>query len=291
MAHHILLPLDGSERSEAIIRYLRPFLVGRDAMVTLLGVIEDTSDASPPELLVQATRHASDYLRTIKEHLDHFGVQAHVQVHTGPAARTIVQCATDLGVELIALASHGHRGLDRIFYGSTAERILRTSHVPVLLVKSVGHRRADGPPPLDDALVQRILVPLDGSEQAEAALDRAVEVAVRNDAVIHAVRVLADTRRSAFFPPVDVGTLDAERQVSYLGAIVDRLAARSVSAEMAVLRGGVASAVQEYVREHEIDLVVMTTHGRSGLARLLLGSTAEELLRTLMVPILVRRVA
>lgn len=138
--------------------------------------------------------------------------------------------------------------------------------------------------------VMKILVPLDGSSLAEAALPRAVELARENP---RATLVLLRAAEAFAVPGSDV----VEKQVmavkeaeEYLEAVADRLRRQGLlNVETAVWYGAAAPAIVEAARVNHVELIVMSTHGRSGLGRLFLGSVAESVLRGTETPILLLR--
>lgn len=138
-------------------------------------------------------------------------------------------------------------------------------------------------------LYERILVPTDGSAASQPAIDHAVELATVHDATIHAVYVV----NLASFSGVPTegsweGVSEAlEREgEDALAAVEEAAAVRSVPVERATLEGRPSSRIVEYATEEGCDLIVMGTHGRGGLDRLLLGSVAERVVRSAPVPVL-----
>lgn len=141
-----------------------------------------------------------------------------------------------------------------------------------------------------------VLVPVDGSNFSEHALPYALGIARRTGASVHLVLVHVPSEiLSPSYPLADaMETRDAElreHDTAYMEALVERLKPSGVELHPALLRGRVPSALAEYVEERDIDLVVMTTHGRGGLQRAWLGSTADSLIRHCMIPILLVRPA
>ncbi|HTK91803.1 MAG TPA: universal stress protein [Verrucomicrobiae bacterium] len=136
--------------------------------------------------------------------------------------------------------------------------------------------------------LNRILVPLDGSALAESALGPAVELARPSGATVLLVR----TAEATVFPGTDL----VEDQVhvvreaeGYLAGVADRLRREGLHAEPSVWYGPAAAGIVEAARRRSADLIVMSTHGRSGLGRLILGSVAESVLRGTATPILLLR--
>lgn len=137
-----------------------------------------------------------------------------------------------------------------------------------------------------------ILVPLDGSELAEQALSVGASRAREAGATLHLVSVHEPLPVMAMPPDFPVAMQDLEERrreemTQYLEAVAAAArASRSTEVTASVLAGGASAALCEYVETHPVDLVVMTTHGRTGLSRLWLGSVADRMLRRLAVPVL-----
>jgi len=137
-------------------------------------------------------------------------------------------------------------------------------------------------------MFRRILVPLDGSTLAEVVLPKVKELAVSLGAEILLLRVAI----AHVFPGVDP-TEEEVRVVreaeEYVGAMAGKLAEKGISVRTAVRYGKAAAEIIEHIAANEVDLVAMSTHGRSGLSRLVMGSVAEEVVRNAEVPVLLWR--
>ena len=137
----------------------------------------------------------------------------------------------------------------------------------------------------------KILVPLDGSSLAEAALPKAVELAGSSGARLLLLRA-AEAHTLPGVDPTEAQIKAVREAEEYLTQVAERLGASGLrNVERAVWYGPAPYAVVEAARLHKVDLIVMTTHGRSGLGRLILGSVAESVLRGTTTPILVVRAA
>ena len=135
----------------------------------------------------------------------------------------------------------------------------------------------------------KILVPLDGSTLAEAALWKAIDLA-GPDATVSLLRA-AEAHTMPGADPVDAQVVAVREAEEYLGGVARRLADAGVrKVETHVWYGAPAGAIVEAARVQKADLITMSTHGRSGLGRLILGSVAEAVLRGTTTPILVVRV-
>ncbi len=138
-------------------------------------------------------------------------------------------------------------------------------------------------------MYRRILVPTDGSDGARAAFDHAVTLASQSGAELHVVNAVDPT-----LVPPEVGAGDLVDALQQSGqALVETLRERGEAAgltvETAVLTGDPPEAIRRYAEDHGVDLVVMGTHGRTGLDRWLLGSVAERVIRTSPAPVLTVR--
>ena len=267
----ILIPLDGSPQGDSALDAIGPLLRMHHPEVLLLGVMDE--------------EHFDPKRRT---HLDFTcnalrskGVDASIALREGKDAATqILDFARERGVDLIAMSTHGRSGLSRIFVGSVTEEVLRRTEVPLLVCRpgaAVGEW-------------DRIVVALDGSERAEEILPEAARIARAQKAGVDLVRValpVVSAGGVGEFPLV----FPAENPLPYLKAVSGRLQAEGVDARAVGLEGRAAFEILKYAKDNNAGLICMTTHGRTGVARVLLGSIAEEVLRHATCPVLLRRMA
>jgi nucleotide-binding universal stress UspA family protein len=295
IATSILIPLDGADPASRAIDFAAT-IGGPDATYTLLHVLPEKSLARDAGIFatdqIAAQADAAAALRSGGERLSAslpMARQAWV-LRSGDPARTIVKEAKASGAGLIVMASRGRESTDEASFGSTADRIVRTSGVPVLVMRG----RADdilGP------AIHRMVVPLDGSLRAEQAIPVAGRLARRLGIPVKLVTVV-DPKRS--FPP----TLSyaAAQTGAYFKEVLTgmqrELACRQDRAIAALRRAGVevdavllyGPTVPSIVEETEAgDLLVMTSHGQGTERRWLLGSVSEELLREARLPIVLLR--
>jgi nucleotide-binding universal stress UspA family protein len=205
------------------------------------------------------------------------------EILAGAPTRTIVDYSATLGADLIVMGTHGRSGMAHVLLGSVAERVVRLAAAPVVTI-----HQAVGP-------VQRILVPTDFSATADAALDYAHLVAERFGASIQLIHVLDDPFvREGFVGDAYITEAPAVRAVLQREAR-SRLAHRATERQprvpvgSEVLFGSGAKTIAEYAQQRGGDLIVMGTHGRTGMAHLLLGSVAERLVRIAPCPVLTVR--
>jgi nucleotide-binding universal stress UspA family protein len=196
-------------------------------------------------------------------------------------AEVIVETASNLGCGLIVMGTHGRRGLSHLLLGSVAERVVRTSKVPVLTVRGSADIELPDTP--------RILVPHDFSEASAAAVRSAAAWAGALGAEITLLHVVEPVVYPEFYS-VDVLSDDlmerlVERSERALRAAADDLL-EEVTARVAVEVGRAANTIVDHADPERFDAVVMATRGLSGLEQVLLGSVAESVLRRCKVPLL-----
>jgi nucleotide-binding universal stress UspA family protein len=283
----LLVPLDGSTRAEYALgpAALLARGLGTDASVHLLRVVALTPTAMAEtfprdyeRLVALAYEAAEDYLRevTLRPSLEGLHVACHVRA--GPPEHSICAFAHEQA-DLVVISSHGRSGLLQLALGSVAEAIARTSTVPTLIfhVEDIAHTGATLPTPLV------LLVALDGSPFAETALPPAMTVARALHAEIMLLRVIHSSTADA---RADRADIDAAR--GYLETVQHQIIAQGIAAQTSVAMGDPAFQILQVARRerHPADIVALTTHSRTGLDRVFLGSVAEQVLHTLHRPLL-----
>jgi nucleotide-binding universal stress UspA family protein len=205
----------------------------------------------------------------------------------GAAADVIYEQAAATRASLIVMSTHGHGGLGRWLYGSVADEVLRRVPVPVLLVSAVCTQIwAEHQPP-------RVVVPLDGSDLAEEALGPARDLAVTLGSEL---LLLAVVEPIAVYPYEHLEAIGdvAEVQEAQAGQYLDKLVAElrisgGPAVSTRIVHGDAAAQICSVAREVGAGAIAMATHGRSGMARLLLGSVATRTLHQSSVPVLIYR--
>jgi nucleotide-binding universal stress UspA family protein len=298
----VLAPVDGSTRALHAVPWAAK-LAGPDGTVILLRVVPPQPDyAESLFSLVGAEERIREiqdaWTRTAKADMDEAeallsgsGVTVEQMVAEGEPDEEIVAAAARRGVQMIAMASHGRGAVGRAIFGSVADRVARTAPVPVLILR----------PPDEDVVpsvaVSRIVVPLDGSEIAARALPVASELAEHLAAPVHVIRAvdaaLSLPMASGVFgagPVVDANVTDqiweeAEAEArSTVTAAVSQLQSEGVDASGGIVIGSPFFAISEAIEPG--DLLTLTSHGRGGVRRWLLGSVAEKLVREAKAPVM-----
>jgi nucleotide-binding universal stress UspA family protein len=281
----ILVPLDGSELAEGALPLARALTEALGGTLRLISVI-DTGPAWPharasaaSDRLLEAERtKAERYLDERAAGLHAAGHQVAVLLAQGEPVEQLLVAMAEPDVALVVMATHGRGGLQRWYLGSVADKLLHLAPCPVLLLT---------PDPAADragiAALRRIAVPLDGSELAEAALPVAARLAAATGAALQLVRaqpfVLSSTAPYPYVP--EIGEVQEEIEQAdeqYLRRQRERFSSLP-NIETVLLRGPASGALLDFFKQEPPDLVVMTTHGRGGVKRLLLGSTADRVVR------------
>lgn len=289
----ILVPLDGSFRAEAALPYAARLAECTGARLVLVRVARAQAlpggDAAAAQM--QAIDRAETYLERLIATTPLPGDAVASGVPYGDAAEGIVAAARTHVADLIVMATHGRSGLARAVLGSVAEGVLRRAGVPLMLVR----------PGVDyvswESGLRSVLVPLDGSVDAETALPIAMGIARAAQADLALFRTVPPApialEGAAVAAFVD---REAEREAAraYLRTMEGRVRAAGDPAAVPRLQSLVSDGfpATEIGRACDLtgaSLVVMTTHGRTGVERALLGSVADEVVRTTRVPVLLSR--
>lgn len=278
MLNRILVPLDGSSNAESILAQLAHLLAPRESELILLRVAEPMPTVDFVELRERRLAEARAYLETVAERLAASGLKVCRIVVDGPPAEAVLSVAAGEKASLIAMTTHGRTGLPRWVFGSVTEKVLRSSRVPVLVVRSFMPSAETLParlPPVPIS-VSRLIVPVSSSDLSLDVVPHAAALAKRLSARVLLVNVLE--QHLAFGPPVP-----------QMRRAADQLMEADVPYEPILRQGDAASEILEVCREQGAGLIAMTTHGRTGLPRLVLGSVTEKVLRHAPVPMFVVR--
>jgi len=213
------------------------------------------------------------------------GLQVHRHLRRAfSVAPAILEVTGEQGIDFLVLGGHGRRGLRRFLLGSVAEEVVRLAPCPVLTV------REQGEPVAFDRL-GRVLVPVDFSEHSRVALRAAKDLATRDTVLelVHVVEipvyphyydVLHDPSQEYAFPQVAVKVEDG------IARFAQAAGGPEVASQVKVLEGPAAASITEYAERVGADLIVIATHGLSGLKHLLLGSVTEKVVRSAKCPVL-----
>lgn len=310
MYSKIIVPLDGSELSEQALPYAQLVASSLAAPIELVQAF----DILPPRVLGasanneiagrmerSALRRSQDYLASVAERLAPAGHSVSYTALRGAPADAVVSVASSDPAALVVMSTHGRGGIARWVLGSITDKVLHMMPNPMLIVRAT----VTGPAAPQSA-VKTVVVPLDGSPLAELALPHALSIAAALGCGITLLRVthtedyyryqLTVTPDMASIPDFDgvsateLIAADAQEVAEYLADVENRLAtdhAQGVVSDHR-LHQNVAQAIIAKTGEQPA-LAVMTTHGRSGVGRVVLGSITDRVVRHSNVPVLVIR--
>lgn len=295
MFHHLLVPLDGSRMAESALP-AAAFVAERfKADVTLLHVIErNAPSVVHGEHHLTGPAEADHYLERIKETVFPEGVTVACHVHeveVESVSRSIVEHSGEYSPDLIVMCTHGRSGIRNQLFGSIAQRVIAMGNVPILLIR-----------PEDDESFphfqcERILLPLDANPEHERCIPTAVDMVRACGAELRMVMVVPTVgslpgewaASGKLLPGVtgellDIGWQNAE---DYLRNLADKMWEREgVSAGYAALRGDPSEEIGGAVSDFRADIVILGTHGRSGMDAFWSGSIASRVIARTSVALL-----
>lgn len=297
----ILVPLDGSLLAEGALPVAAELSRRSGATVELVHVhVPISPDPIHVEGLPVIDEHMRSlrrdheraYLEQLRERLGPAAAAATVLLD-GPVAPTLAAHARAVSAWVIVLTTHGRGGLERIWLGSVADGLARVSPVPLLLVRPE--------PAAGGGRFGRILAPLDGSKASEAILEHAVRLARLEEGaeivLFQVVRPLGEVvwlpegASTAAAPQDDLPGRQRQAR-DYLDEAARPFLAAGLRVRIRVeVAGSVAAAILAAAHGEACDLVALATHGRSGLARVALGSVADKVVRASRTPVLLFRPA
>ena len=281
----ILVPLDGSALAEKAVPYATFIAKKHGSQLFLLTV-----GSAPGSERINALGRA--YLELKATKLKAEGVKASTEIVYGNVSDKIVEFADKNDIDLIAISTHGYSGFKRLMLGSVAEKVIGSTYCPVLLIRPTGEET----PRVDCG---RILLPLDGSFFSEAAIPCAEEMArgTGADIVLLAVTEVPDvpSDRSPAIKPSweeyrDALAAESRQQAqAYLDRVKAAMKDRKVKVSSQVVTGDIAGSICDIVDCENIDMVIMATHGRTGVSRLVFGSVARRIADESRQPVLLVR--
>lgn len=311
MFQKVVVMLDGSELAEQVLPHLEEVIRGHESDVHLLSVAPPptpaavamaeiypayvTTDflAGEAEERERVQQELSRYLAGVAERLRSQAASVQTVVRSGHAAEEILRYAEETQANLIAMSTHGRSGLSRWVYGSVADKVLRGAECPVLLV------RVHPSKPAEPVVHRHLLVPLDGSTLAECVLPHVRKLVRPGQTQVHLLSVLPAgldrtmTLLTTYPPGLQLSTSarsQARAQIEvYLRGVAAPLRELGASVRLELREGNPADEILDYAEEMQADLIVMNTHGLSGVSRWVYGSVADRVLRGAACPVLLVR--
>jgi nucleotide-binding universal stress UspA family protein len=298
----VLVPLDGSPFAEQALPWAAAIAGAARARLRLTLVHQ--SPSPPPldeatgrlytRIELSLRKVQREYLAKVADQVrrEH-GVQVAKVTLQGTPAPALARYIGEMDPEIVVMTTHGAGGIRRAWLGSVADQLVRSLEIPMLVIRP---READQVPAGVGAL-QEILVALDGSRRAEAALPPAATLALLLRAKLALVRVVQPV--VPFTDPVRPFPLGFDEELTrlsraeaqdYLDDVAESLNAAGVPASAAAVVGSSAfEAIQDAARAPGTGMIALATRGRGGLPRMVLGSVADKLVRGGELPVLVTR--
>jgi nucleotide-binding universal stress UspA family protein len=304
MYSKILVPLDGSDVAECVLPYVEEMATGeKPVSVTFLYVTQPldlplTEKKFRERIEADAKSSAESYLESLIKKLKYKDVATDIVI-AGKPAETIIDYADNKKIRLIIMATHGRSGINRWARGSVADKVLHNAKTPVWLIKADNAKKT---------LVKKgqkikMLVPLDGSKLAEEALKHVTELAEQfglDNVDIILFRVSELFSPPFIYPPempISIEEyLEYEKKrtteicEAYLDKIEKKLAKEGLKTRKAITEGIPADVIINYTGKQDIDLIIMSTHGRTGFSRWAFGSIAEKVLKGASCPVFLVRI-
>jgi nucleotide-binding universal stress UspA family protein len=296
MYKRIMVAIDGSDTASRGLQEAIKLAKEQQAKLAIIHVIDLVivyGAGQFPGAYVGATRElAHETLERARKSAIAAGLDPEIQspeiVTSGyHVAETIAQAARDWKADLLVVGTHGRRGVSRWLLGSVAERIVRVAPCPLLLIRD--HTPSGG------VTYQRIMVAVDGSDTAQRGLQEAINFAKDQKAqlaIVHVIDIVVVDGAEEFSEKYIDSMRDYARETIEQARKTVQAAgieAQVQSPEIVTTAYHVADTIAKAVQDWKADLLVVGTHGRRGVNRLLLGSVAERVVRVAPCPLLLVR--
>ncbi|HLX40541.1 MAG TPA: universal stress protein [Ktedonobacteraceae bacterium] len=321
MFQRILVPLDGSALAENALTLAARLARASNGCVILLRVVSPPVEYANGSMFLNFTptntleqvmetdmADARHYLECIVASSTLQGIHTQIEVHMGVAASLILSITEAQQCDVIVMSSHGRTGLERWLLGSIALKVVRSSTVPVLVLRNQETTAAT-----DTKLHSyverplRVLVPLDGSEIAEAALRPSVQLitalAAAGEGTIHLMMAVKYTPQSGEILDATTRERLLHKAKAYLQSVTGHIRAafttefHGIVTWSAVLDNDTAASIIRMAENGEdaegagtfggCDFIALSTHGRKGLQRIAAGSVTERVLNGTRLPLLI----
>ena len=287
---NILVPIDFSEFSSNVLNYAIGLAEKFHSNLILLhAVVLFEDDVNEEQRLQEYEEWVRKREKNINAHMKKNELRVNqkgisvdsVVLRSISAADAFLEYLNDHSCDLIIMGTHGRTGLKHIFLGSVAEKIVRLSPIPVLSV----HRS------VQDFRIENIIAPIDFSIYSKNAADYAISIAENFKAQVNFIHVIEKEIHPSFYASgvesifqIDTGLQD--RVIQNMQGFLEEQLNSDIKPRFMVKEGRAHREIVEYAKEEKADLIVISTHGLTGLEYLLLGSTTEKVVRWASCPVL-----
>jgi nucleotide-binding universal stress UspA family protein len=274
----VLVPLDGSLAAEFAIRFAADLARSHDADLLLLYLKHLPANAEAANTDDQDLEQIHKYLADVRKEQRDMGVRAYdYLVASHDLSEALFKFLDAERVSALVMSTQGRTGMIRWLFGSSVEKTINEMPVPLMFVRP---------------MYQRIVVPLDGSKWSESALPRAVELARVHDAELVLLHVYQSktgdyAAQWALAGQQQIAEQSYEQMADQLVALRNRLRQEGLRVREVMIRGSnPAPVICDFVEAEEgISMIVMSTHGRTGLSRWLVGSVAQTVIKNSRSPV------
>ncbi|MEI8131344.1 MAG: universal stress protein [Leptolinea sp.] len=296
MFKHILVPLDGSQLAESVIAPVLELAVKIQARITLIHIIEESAPQKVHgEHHIKTAEEADKYLKRIALVFRAKKLEVSTHVHSRKVddiVASLVEHASEIDHDLIVLCAHGENGWKNRLVGSIAQKVIGLGKLPVLLLQPEKKENAGG----NEFHFSRFLLALDGDEEHEAGVERAVSLAKLVRADLHLLTVIetlltlsgAQAATGMLLPSATSAILEIaeEDAVERLEDKASVWRSERLTVTLDVHRGEPVQWIVKDAITHNCDLIVLGTHGKSGINAFWSGSSAPRIPGLTKIPLL-----
>jgi nucleotide-binding universal stress UspA family protein len=287
MWKRILVPLDGSNLAELALAYAEELAMAFNSELVLLYVSEPKEEQYRP----MHQLYLEEVAKRVGEHVKK-RAQIKTVILTGEAAEEIISYARKNKISVIIMASHGRSGITAWVMGSVAGNVLRTAEVPVLII-GVSQPSRKAPP---KRLVERVLLPLDGSERGEVAVPYVRELINKLgvEVILFGVVAAGQHIRTVggldyiLYPEAELELVKSEAK-EYLDRVHRRLKGKGALRVELKVSDDVAGEIIRFADKAKASLIAISAHGHSGIEKWVFGSVANKIVQASKIPVLVVR--
>ncbi|MBN8587985.1 MAG: universal stress protein [Rhodothermia bacterium] len=291
----LLLPVERNETTPDLVAFAHAFAreygINQFHLVHVLPINPPVSSLEP---MLQATLPMSDahvlseesevFLSGIAKDLHKAGLEVRqTLLFDWDVANALIRYANEMEIDLVVMGTHGRKGISRLLMGSVAEKVVREANCPVLTVRPNTHL-------VKPELIRQIVVPTDLSKHAKMAFKVARHLAARHGATIHLLHVVKEEGLPPFYDPYWSYNQDKEAMHSkiypLLSKFTEEVQVPSARVDYVIRFGTPETEIADFAHQINADLIVIPTHGLTGLAHFLMGSVTEKVLRSSNIPVL-----
>lgn len=286
----IVLALDGSEFAERALPAAEAISRLFDATLNMVSVLPARGalrvlpkGRSSGDPLEAGQVETETYLSRLADRAKARGIRTETYVASGPVPQALDMLTRELDADLLVISTHGRSGVSRFMLGSNASATIQLATRPVLLLRPQALAAGETPQ------VTRVLAPLDGSGFAEQVLPWVQAFAIVSNAEMILLAVpevpepaLYGAMREAVEELRERAELNSRR---YIEGVAKQLQELGVNARPMVIGSRPATAILEVAEREHVDVIMLATHGRGGMERLVLGSVADRVVHHALCPV------